>query len=178
MFTVPDVTLNPLTDLERDAFIEEEIADYAVQQVRDAGWPRDRALDRARAELAPVLKREFAEGAEQGHRLWSAMDSDGSCVGWLWVAPIVDTVRLSVFLEQITVAKNFRRQGYGRAMLAALEELLAATGVDELHLTVFVGNEPARRLYASTGYEQLDDDGRQCRLRKRLSQSSREHELA
>ena len=50
--------------------------------------------------------------------------------------------------------------------------------LDELHLTVFVGNEPARHLYAATGYEQLDDDGRQCRLRKRLSQSSREHELA
>jgi ribosomal protein S18 acetylase RimI-like enzyme len=59
-------------------------------------------------------------------------------------------------------------------MLAALEELLAATGVDELHLTVFVGNEPARRLYASTGYEQLDDDGRRCRLRKRLTKSSGE----
>jgi ribosomal protein S18 acetylase RimI-like enzyme len=77
-------------------------------------------------------------------------------------------------LEQITVAKSFRRRGYGRAMLAALEELLAGTGVDELRLTVFVGNEPARRLYASTGYEQLDDDGRQCRLRKRLTRPSRD----
>jgi ribosomal protein S18 acetylase RimI-like enzyme len=169
---VPDVTLIPLTEHERDAFVEEEIADHAVQQVRDAGWLRDGALERARAELTPVLNRELAEGAEQGHRLWSAINSAGSCVGWLWVTPIVDAAPQSVFLEQITVARSFRRQGYGRAMLAALEELLAATGVDELHLTVFVGNEPARRLYASTGYEQLDDDGRQCRLRKRLTQSS------
>jgi ribosomal protein S18 acetylase RimI-like enzyme len=171
---VPDVALIPLPENGRDAFVEAEIADYAVQQVRDAGWPRDGALERARAELTPVLTREFAEGAEQGHQLWSAMDSVGSCVGWLWVTAVVDASPQSVFLEQITVAKSFRRRGYGRAMLAALEELLADSGVDELRLTVFVGNEPARRLYASAGYEQLDDDGRECRLRKRLTRPSQE----
>jgi ribosomal protein S18 acetylase RimI-like enzyme len=171
---VPDVTLIPLTELERDAFVEEEIADYAVQQVRDAGWSRDGAVLRARAELTPVLNREFADGAMRGHQLWSALDPAGGCVGWLWVTPVEDTSPGSVFLEQITVAKSFRRRGYGRAMLAALEELLAGAGVDELRLTVFVGNEPARRLYASAGYEQLDDDGRQCSLRKRLTRPSRD----
>jgi ribosomal protein S18 acetylase RimI-like enzyme len=171
---VPVVTLIPLTEHERVAFVEEEIADYAVQQVRDAGWSRDRALERARAELTPVLDRELAEGAEQGHQLWSAADSAGSCVGWLWVTPVDDASPAIVFLEQITVAKTFRRRGYGRAILATLEELLAVTGVDELRLTVFLGNEPARRLYASAGYEQLDDDGRQCRLRKHLTPPSRE----
>jgi ribosomal protein S18 acetylase RimI-like enzyme len=172
--SVPDVTLTPLSEHERDAFVEEEIADYAVQQVRDAGWSRDGALERARAELTPVLNLEFAEGAEQGHQLWSASDSAGSCVGWLWVTPVDDASPGIVFLEQITVAKTFRRRGYGRAMLAALEELLAGTGVDEVRLTVFVGNEPARRLYSSAGYEQLDDDGRECRLRKHLTPPSRE----
>jgi hypothetical protein len=108
---VPDVSLIPLTEHERDAFVEEEIANYAVQQVRDAGWPRDVALERARAELTPVLNREFAEGAEQGHQLWSAMNSAGRCVGWLWVTPVVDASPQSVFLEQITVAKSFRRRG-------------------------------------------------------------------
>ena len=39
-------TLIPLTEHERDAFVEEEIADYAVQQVRDAGWSREGALER------------------------------------------------------------------------------------------------------------------------------------
>jgi ribosomal protein S18 acetylase RimI-like enzyme len=95
-------------------------------------------------------------------------------VGWLWVTPVDDASPGSVFLEQITVAKAFRRRGYGRAMLAVLEDLLAGSGVDELCLTVFVGNEPARLLYASAGYEQLDNDGRQCRLRKRLTPASRE----
>jgi ribosomal protein S18 acetylase RimI-like enzyme len=171
---VPDVTLIPLSERERDAFIEEEIADYADQQVRDAGWRRTDALERARAELTPVLDREFAEGAEQGHQLWSATDSAGRCVGWLWVTPVEGAAERSAFLEQITVAAAFRRRGYGRAMLTALEGLLVGTGVDELRLTVFVGNKPARRLYGSAGYEQLDEDGRQCRLRKRLTRPSQE----
>jgi RimJ/RimL family protein N-acetyltransferase len=54
-------------------------------------------------------------------------------------------------------------------MLAALEDVLARDGIEELHLTVFMGNEPARRLYAAAGYEQLDRGERQCRLRKRLT---------
>jgi ribosomal protein S18 acetylase RimI-like enzyme len=107
-----------------------------------------------------VLAREFAEGAEQGHQLWSAVDSAGNCVGWLWVTPVEGASPRSAFLEQITVAATFRRRGYGRGMLVALEELLAANGIDELRLTVFAGNKPGRRLYASAGYEQLDHGGR------------------
>ena len=74
----------------------------------------------------------------------------------------------SVFLEQITVAASCRRRGYGRAMLEALEELLAADGVEELRLNVFVGNQAARGLYSAAGYEELACDERRVKLRKRL----------
>ncbi|HEV8250034.1 MAG TPA: GNAT family N-acetyltransferase [Gaiellaceae bacterium] len=157
------ITLVPLTDADRDAFVREEIANYAEEQIRDAGWPRSEALARARAELLPVIERELAEAR---HWVWSARNAEGATVGWLWVKP-GDGPR-SAFLYQITVADSFRRMGYGRAMLAALEERLARDGIDELRLNVNVANVPARRLYATAGYEQLDDDGRVCRLRKRL----------
>jgi ribosomal protein S18 acetylase RimI-like enzyme len=54
-------------------------------------------------------------------------------------------------------------------MLAALEERLARAGVEELRLNVNLANLPARRLYAAAGYEQVDEDRRVCRLRKRLA---------
>jgi RimJ/RimL family protein N-acetyltransferase len=98
----PLVTLVPLVGRDREAFVQEEVANYAEQQVRDAGWPRAEALDRA------------------------------------------------------------------RAMLAALEERLVRDGIDELLLHVNVGNQPARRLYAAAGYEQVGADRRVCRLRKSL----------
>jgi len=160
-----DVRLIPMTAAERRKFVEEELANYADQQIRDAGWPPAEALDRARAELEPVLERELDCAQRNGEKLWSAVERDGESVGWLWVRPAHAT---GSFLNQITVAAPHRRRGYGRAMLAALEELVAADGIDEVQLNVNVANEPARRLYDAAGYEQVGEDGRLRRLRKRL----------
>jgi ribosomal protein S18 acetylase RimI-like enzyme len=164
---MPEVVLIPLTDRERETFLHEEVADYADQQIRDAGWPPDEALDRARAEMTTVFDRELAEAVASDDRLWSARSAHGS-VGWLWVKSIDGTSVPSVFLEQITVAASCRRRGYGRAMLEALEELLAADGVEELRLNVFVGNEAARGLYSAAGYEEVSRDDRRAGLRKQL----------
>jgi ribosomal protein S18 acetylase RimI-like enzyme len=98
--------------------------------------------------------------------------SDGRSVGWLGVKPTDDAQSRSAFLYQITVAAIHRRQGYGRAMLAALEETLARDGIEELHLNVNIANEPARRMYAAAGYEPDGKDERVCRLRKRLGRPS------
>jgi ribosomal protein S18 acetylase RimI-like enzyme len=163
---VGDIALIPLTEEEREAFFIEEVAGYAEQQIRDAGWPRDGALERAREELTPVLQRDYAEGVERGDRLWSAVDRTGRSVGWLWVTPLDGEVS---FLEQITVAEAARRRGYGSAMLAALEALLAREGIEELRLNTFRANKPGRALYARAGYEQTGEDERRCYLRKRLA---------
>jgi ribosomal protein S18 acetylase RimI-like enzyme len=163
-----EVTLTPLTEDDRHEFFREEIANYADQQIRDAGWPRRDALERARAEFTPVLEREFAEAVELDHWLWSAKAPLGRSVGWLWVKPTDGMPETSVYLEQITVAADCRRQGYGRAMLAALEDVLAARGVEEVRLHVYLANESARALYAAAGYEELGRNDTKVHLRKGL----------
>jgi ribosomal protein S18 acetylase RimI-like enzyme len=168
---VPEVFLIPLTDDERESFLHEEVSDYADQQIRDADWPPDEALDRAGAEITPVFDRELAEAVASHDRLWSAKTPGGKSVGWLWVKPSEGTSAPSVFLEQITVAASCRRRGYGHAMLEALEKLLAADGVQELRLNVFVGNQAARGLYSRAGYEEVDSDERRVSLRKELHPS-------
>ena len=165
---MPEVALIPLTEDQRQTFLHEEVADYADQQVRDAGWPPAEALHRARAEMTPVFDRELAQAMASDDRLWSAKSTDGQSVGWLWVKPLDGTGVPSVFLEQITVASRCRRRGYGREMLRVLEELLAADGVAELRLNVFLANEAARGLYGATGYEEVGRDERRVSLRKRL----------
>lgn len=163
------LTLAPLTEDERKAFFRQEVANYADQQVRDAGWQPGEALDRARREFTPVLTREYSEGVAAGDRLWSANVLDGGSVGWLWIKPLDDAPVPSAYLEQITVAATRRRQGYGCAMLAALEELLAAEGVEEVLLDVYAANEAGQALYASAGYELVGRSERQVQLRKQLS---------
>ena len=163
------ITLAPLTEDEREAFFREEIANYADQQIRDAGWQPGEALDRARREFTPVLAREYDEGVAAGDRLWSANVLDGGSVGWLWIKPLDDAPVPSAYLEQITVAATRRRQGYGRAMLAALEELLAAEGVEEVRLDVYAANEAGQAFYAGASYELVGRSEHQVQLRKQLS---------
>jgi ribosomal protein S18 acetylase RimI-like enzyme len=163
----PQITLVPPTAHDLEALVREEIANYVAERIRDGGWTESEALDRARAELGPVLDRELAEAGERGHGLWSAVDADGVTVGWLWVRPVDGRPR-SAFLYQITVAEAVRRKGYGQAMLAALECRLAGDGIDELRLHVNLGNLPAQRLYAAAGYEQADAAVRVRLLRKTL----------
>ena len=160
-----EVRLVPLREAERAVFFAEEVANYADQQVREAAWSRDEALERAQEALTPVLERDYAEGRARGDRLWAAVDSSRQTVGWIWVKPLQDR---AVFLEQMTVAGTFRRQGYGRAMLRALEEQIARERIEELRLNVFRANEPARGLYEAAGYEQTGGDERRLFLRKRL----------
>ena len=166
---LPTARLAPFEDRDRDAFVGAELANYADEQVRESGWPAEEAVHRARSEFGPVLERELAEAAERGHRLWTALDHLGKPVGWLWVTPPGDEPGRAAFLYQITVIESRRRQGYGRPMLQALEELLARDGFGELRLNVMVANEPARRMYAAAGYELVDQDQRHCQLRKGLS---------
>ena len=94
---------------------------------------------------------------------------DGGSVGWLWIKPVDDAPVPSAYLEQITVVATRRRQGYGRAMLAALEELLAAEGVEEVRLDVYAANEAGQALYAGASYELVGRGERQVQLRKQLS---------
>ena len=38
---MPTVTLTPLAEAHRELFLEEELANYASEQEREAGWPPD-----------------------------------------------------------------------------------------------------------------------------------------
>ena len=148
------VTLAPMTASELECFIQQEIADYAEQRVREGWWGQREACERARDDLLKVVEWERQAANAERQRLWTAVNDDGVPVGWLWVklAPPGPWSNRA-FLCQMTVAPEFRRQGYGRAILEALEVLLAGVGIDDLSLNVSESNLPAKHLYASAGYE-------------------------
>ena len=52
----------------------------------------------------------------------------------------------------IAVHPDFRRRGYGRAILSALESSAVEFGAERIFLDVRESNEPAKSLYMSSGY--------------------------
>lgn len=166
---MPDVTLVPMTAQDLDAFIDEEIADHADERMVDGTWTRREARERARVELWKVIAWERQAASAERQRLWTAIDSNGKRVGWMWIklGP-PGRWSTSAFLCQMTVRRVFRHRGYGHALLAALEAKLLAEGVTELRLNVCETNLPAKCLYASAGYELAAQYPTMRQLRKRL----------
>ena len=166
---MPDITLVPITAQDLEAFIDEEVADYADERLLDEGWSRRDALDWARAELRTVITWERQATTAERQRLLTAITPDGRRVGWVWVklAP-PGAWSTSAFLCQMTVMRGLRHQGYGRAILAALEALLTNEGTDELLLNVWESNLPAKSLYHAAGYTRVAQLPTMRRMRKRL----------
>jgi GNAT superfamily N-acetyltransferase len=91
-----------------------------------------------------------------GHHLMAAENAEGEVVGNAWIGPDPNRVSGtagSAWLYDINVFTPFRRRGYGTAILAAAETLVARTGKTALALNVVGGNDAAIALYRSSGYD-------------------------
>jgi ribosomal protein S18 acetylase RimI-like enzyme len=63
----------------------------------------------------------------------------------------------TVELVSMWVAPTFRRRRVGHALVSAVRAWAEETGADTLALWVTTGNEPAERLYRSTGFRVTDE---------------------
>lgn len=144
------VTLRTMTEAEyreatrlREAEATRELAELVPEEV---------AAERVRQGTATFLP---AGRETDGHHLVVAENRDGTVVGRAWIGPDPQSVTGttdSAWLYDIAVHEPYRRQGYGAAILAAAEELIAAAGYTRLGLNVVGDNEAAIALYRRSGY--------------------------
>ena len=165
-------SLMPLSSEEYREFFEQHIVEYAHEKSRAGHWKPEEALDRSREVLHDFITGE--QGAwERGYRFFKGLDETRQHVGWIWDGPIPKVIQPkpenACWLYQITVKEPFRRRGYGRAMLQALENLLQREDVAELYLNVFRWNQAAISLYDSMSYEMVGDYETELRMKKRLA---------
>ncbi|MFC7551530.1 GNAT family N-acetyltransferase [Pseudoroseomonas wenyumeiae] len=114
--------------------------------------------------LAPAM---LEEAAARGH-LWVAWHAEGGAVGFL-LAGALDG---DLFIEELSVAQDHQRRGFGRALLGqavrrAREEGLAGVSLTTDHDLPW--NAP---FYASAGFQVLDESALTPVLRERLAQEA------
>jgi GNAT superfamily N-acetyltransferase len=156
-----------MTDAERHEALEKEAVDYAEAKARAGFWSREESLSRASKEIASTVG---PDPAERGHAFFVGVDGAGQRIGWAWTGPVPGskTSRGKRWLFQIVVDEPLRGQGYGRALLQAVERQIRGDGMRWLHLNVFRWNSVAVTLYETSGYEVVSESEKNLELRKRL----------
>ncbi|MBL8306478.1 MAG: GNAT family N-acetyltransferase [Rubrivivax sp.] len=130
-------------------FFEIAVANYAAENVLGGRWPAGDAPALAREETRRLL----AQGlATPDHHLFELHAGPGDTpVGFLWLAQLPRGQEQAVFVFQIHVEPEHRRQGHARAALQAAEAWARQRGAASLALHVFAHNTGARALYDSLG---------------------------
>jgi GNAT superfamily N-acetyltransferase len=145
------VTLRKMTPSEYRAATEQREAESV--RVLSKIMPEELARERVRLGTARFLP----DGLDTAdHHLLTAENESREAVGNAWVGP--DPSRAannadSAWLYDINVFAPFRRRGYGSAILAAAEALIAREGKTALGLNVVGDNEAAIALYRRSGYD-------------------------
>jgi ribosomal protein S18 acetylase RimI-like enzyme len=153
------VRLEPMTQHEYDAFALTAEGNYAADIARSGTRPEQEAREKAAADFARLLP----EGLQTpDHLLLTAYDGDQP-VGSLWLHLQSTSVGPEAFIYDIEVREDLRRRGYGRALMAAAEQLWRDRGIVSVGLNVFGDNAAARSLYEQMGFEVTS-----VQMRKRL----------
>lgn len=147
---MPTVTLSTMTAEEFAAWRLHSVRAYAQDKLNAGTWAAEEAEQRSQEEFDELLPDGLATDSQL---LLCARDETGEQVGILWLSLVhprgaPDTA----YVYDLEIVPEHRGQGYGRAVLAAGEDVLRGHGVNALGLNVFGDNATAIRLYATSGY--------------------------
>ena len=140
----PGSSVRPMTEAEFGPWRAGARERYAGG-LAAAGVPEAQA--RARWEAGE--KRFLPDGFATGDARLSVLEHEGSPVGTLWLGLWPGTA----FVLDVETRPEHRGRGHGRTLMLLAEAQAADAGRETIGLSVFAGNTPAERLYASLGYE-------------------------
>jgi ribosomal protein S18 acetylase RimI-like enzyme len=138
------VRLEKMAAEDFDTYIEKLTANYAKDNVRSGRWTREEALEKSVSQINSLLP----EGIEtQNHVFFSIVDEGtGDVVGYIWLHVVPGEGPKKAFIYDLIIFEKFRKRGYGRAALVALEEYAKEKGIASISLHVFAHNAAALSL--------------------------------
>jgi ribosomal protein S18 acetylase RimI-like enzyme len=144
------VELRPMSEAEYAVWRAHVPLEYA-QDMIDAGMDPATAREKADHDF-PVL---LPDGlATEGQDLYTVADGDQK-VGILWVCERDVEGGRVLFIYDVRLDESQRGKGYGRAAMELAEAEAKRRGLARVALNVFGGNEAARNLYRSLGYDEI-----------------------
>jgi GNAT superfamily N-acetyltransferase len=149
------IQLLPMTPPEYEPWQAQAVRDYAVDKVQAGAWRQAEAQERSAREFAQLLPQGLATPDHWLFSIWSDDAPLDTPVGMLWVARSPWHPD-QAFIYDFLIHEPYRRRGYGRQALLALEPKVRALGLNAIGLHVFGHNHGAIALYEQTGYEITD----------------------
>jgi len=141
------VALRPLDEEEVRTAAREIERRYADDIEQNGGLDGEAARRKAADDIPRVL-------ADPKNDLY-VLEEDGRRLGHLWIGERELQERRVLWIWDVFVEPTERGRGLGREAMQLAEEEGRRRGVDRVELNVFGGNEVARRLYGSLGYEEI-----------------------
>ena len=143
--------VRPLRADEFAAWRKRSQAAYSDDMIRHAGIDDAAAAAKAQTDYDNLLP----NGVDSdGHSLF-AIEEDGVAAGSLWLGERDGESGPTLFVYEVYVDESARGRGLGRAAMLFAEEETRRRGIAALALNVMGGNDAARGLYRSLGYDEV-----------------------
>ena len=142
-------SLRPMTQAEFDAWLPQAKEHYA-SDIMGGGVGEEAARAKSERDFPRLLP---AGLATEGQWLY-VVEDDGAPVGVLWVAEREDDFGRNLFIYDVQIDEAHRGRGLGKAAMRLAEDEARRRGIATVTLNVFGGNDVARSLYRSLGYDE------------------------
>lgn len=146
-----EIRLAPMTGEEFERYLERGIAEYAQENVKAGYWSESEAPDKARESFQRLLPEGIATPNQYLFHIQET--ATGEQVGAIWLSANVAAARPSGFIYDLFIDEKYRRRGYARQAMLAIEQRARELGLSSMGLHVFAHNTSAKRLYDLLGYQ-------------------------
>jgi ribosomal protein S18 acetylase RimI-like enzyme len=142
--------LKLMTQAEFASYSEDAIARYAEENVKAGIWTSADALTNARKAFQDLLP----VGLQTRNNLLYSIKqrATGENVGVIWIKILHDRNPYTAYIYDLVIFHAFRKHGYARQVLLAIEGITTDHGAVSIALHVFAHNGVAQRLYLDAGY--------------------------
>lgn len=145
------VSLRPMSQDEFAHWLPGARDRYARDIARSGGGSDEEAALRKAIEDTEQL---FPGDHPSPDQFVFVVEADGEAVGEFWFAERGTGLGRCLWIYDIRIDEAYRGRGYGKAAMLSAEVEARQRGYSRIGLNVFGGNDIARSLYQSLGYEE------------------------